>query len=177
MKKIVLNSFAVLAGVALGAITGILVFSPQVFETMFDTRPTSVRYFTWIAMGWGVSEHAFEENSKDAEHLLKGHLTFIENGMDPRSNLDPAMKKALLLHAALTKARLSILENQAGNADQAASYMSAAQGDLKSLGWRDVSEANILTFARTLPTVKSVTPPSKLPRSNPTFASPVKPIS
>jgi len=154
MKKIVLNLVAVLAGVALGAIAGNVVFffSPQMFEKIFETRPTSVRYFTWIGLGWGVSESAFEENSKDAKRFLKGHLTRIENGMDPRSSLDPAMKKALLLHAALTKARLSVLEKQAGNADQAASYMSAAQGDLKSLGWRDVSEANILTFARTLPT-------------------------
>ena len=177
MKKIVLNSVAVLAGVALGAIAGIVVFSPQVFETVFETRPTSVRYFVWIGIGWGVSENAFAENSKDAEHLLKGHLTFIEKGMDPKSSLDPAMKKALLLHAALTKARLSILENQAGNADQATSYMSAAQGDLKSLGWRDVSEANILTFARTPPTGKRVTPPSDLRQSTPKSGSPVKPTS
>jgi len=87
------------------------------------------------------------------------------------------MKQALLLHAALTKARLSILEKQDGNADQAASYMSAAHEDLKSLGWRDVSEANILAFARTLPTSKRVTPPNKLPRSNPASASQVKPAS
>jgi len=145
MKKIIFNSVAVLAGVALGVVAGILVSGMK----MFEKPPTPARYFEWIAIGWGVSEHAFQENSNDAEHVLKVHLAFIENGIDSRSSLDPAMKKALLLHAALTKARLSVVENQAGHAGQAASYMSAAQADLKSLGWRDVSEANILTFART----------------------------
>src|SRR5260370_11912511 len=119
MKKIVLNSVAVLFGVALGAVAGNLFSEMQLFKTVYETRPTPMHYFAWIGLGWGISENAFEENSKDAEHILKGRLTFIQNGMDPRSSLHPAMKKALLLHAALTKARLSILENQADHADQA----------------------------------------------------------
>lgn len=147
MKKIVLNSVVLLAGMALGLAAGTLAFAAKWFESR-----TPARYFELLGMGWGVSENAIAENSNDAEHLLQGHLTVIENGMGPKSSIDPAMKKALLLHAALTKARLSILENQAGHGDQAASYMSAAQADLKSLGWNDVSEANILTFARSLPT-------------------------
>jgi hypothetical protein len=48
------------------------------------------------------------------------------------------------MNRGLAEARLSVLESEAGNIDLAKSYLSKAQGDLKAVGWTDLSEANIL---------------------------------
>jgi hypothetical protein len=61
------------------------------------------------------------------------------------------MKKALRMNCGLIEARLSVLENEAGNVDRAKSYLSKAQEDLKAVGWVDPSEANILQAVKRQP--------------------------
>ena len=140
MKKVLLSSVVVLAGIGIGFSAGEVYSLHRVKESL----ATEAGYFNWAGMGWMVSWDAFDANAKDAKEVLLKALQIYENGMQPQSSLDPEMKKALRLQAALTKARLSVLEDKAGNADQARSYMSAAQADLKSLGWTDCSEEAIL---------------------------------
>ncbi len=139
MKKILFNSVVVCAGLAVGGALGNVLFTVGLLD-----RLTPKRYFMWSGAGWSASENAFNQNAKDAKELLLKALTVYEAGIGPNSNLDRSMKKALLLQAALTKARLSVLENGSGNSDQAKLYMSAAQADLKNLGWTNYSEAHIL---------------------------------
>ena len=55
------------------------------------------------------------------------------------------------MNCGLIEARLSVLENEGGNADRAKSYMSKAQEDLKTVGWVDRSEANILQAVKRRP--------------------------
>jgi len=138
MKRIVWNSVAVIVGMAAGFAAGALVVGIRFLE-----QPNTHHYFSFVGIGWGVSEGAFDDNSSDAKDLLQKNLVLLESGMDPRSELDPRMKKALLLQAALTKARLSIIEKKAGNVDLATGYMAAAQANLKSLGWLDYSAVHI----------------------------------
>lgn len=159
MKKMVLNSAMVIVGAAVGFAAGDFIVAMR-----FWGQTTETRYSMWTTIAQVVSEEAFEKNSPDAEKVLRKHLTLLENGMDPRSGLEPSMKKALLLQAAFVKARLSILEKRAGQVEQAASYMSAAQADLQSLGWLDYSAAHI----------ERVVQPH---RSTPTSAPSVKPAS
>jgi hypothetical protein len=44
------------------------------------------------------------------------------------------MKKALRMNCGLLEARLSVLENESGNVDEAKSYLVRAQEDLKAVG-------------------------------------------
>src|SRR5215471_17328518 len=159
MKKIVLNSVMVIVGVAFGFVAGDFLVAMRFFG-----KPTLTRYAMWTTIAQGVSERAFEENSSDAPQLQRKHLWLLENGMDPSSRLDPSMKKGLLLQAALTKARLSILEKRSGNAEQADSYMSSAQADLKTLGWLDYSAAHVEQTVQPRP-AKPVATPSVKPAS------------
>ena len=55
------------------------------------------------------------------------------------------------MNCGLIEARLSVLENEAGNTNQAKVYMSKAQEDLKSVGWVDPSEANIFEAVKRQP--------------------------
>jgi len=138
MTRIIWNSVAVVVGIAAGFAAGALVVGIRFLE-----QPNTAHYFSFVGIGWGVAEGAFDDNSSDAKDLLQKNLVILEAGMDARSHLDPPVKNALLLQAALTKARLSILEKKAGNVDLARGYMAAAQVNLQSLGWLDYSAAHI----------------------------------
>jgi hypothetical protein len=61
------------------------------------------------------------------------------------------MSNVLRIKCGLIEARLSVLENEAGNVDRAKPYMSKAQEDLKAVGWVDPSEANILQTVKRQP--------------------------
>ena len=147
MKRIVWNSVAVIIGIATGLAAGSLLVAIRFFE-----QPNSTHYLAFAGIGWGVSEGAFDDNARDAKDLLQKNLLILESGMDPKSSIEASMKKALLLQAALTKARLSILEKRAGNVDQARGYLAAAQANLKSLGWLDYSAAHIEKVVQPRPT-------------------------
>jgi hypothetical protein len=156
MKRIIANSVVVLVGIAIGVCAGWLLGA-----LTFLQRPNTTHYLAFAGIGWGVSEGAFDDNATDAKDLLRKNLVLLEAGLDPRSTVDPSIKRALLLQAAFTKARLSILEKKFGNEDQAKSYMSAAQADLKSLGWRDYSAAHIEQAVRPHHTTSTSAPSVK----------------
>ncbi|MBZ5523366.1 MAG: hypothetical protein LAP21_14110 [Acidobacteriia bacterium] len=143
MKKVLLNAVAVCVGLAVGVAAGDVLFTVGLFN-----RPGPERYFTLTGIGWTASENALNRNAKDAKDLLLKNLKICEAGTGPDSHLDRSMKKALLLQAALTRARLSVVENGSGNSDQARLYMSAAQTDFRNLGWTDYSESHILRVLR-----------------------------
>jgi hypothetical protein len=148
VKMILFNFVVVLAGVALGmGASGYLLFA------RYNRHDAVVRYFAWAGIGLAVSQNEFDENSKDARQVLLNTLTYFERGLQS-SKIDPPMKKAIRMESGLTEARVSVLESEAGHADQAKSYMSRAQDDLKAVGWVDSSDANILRAVKREPATR-----------------------
>lgn len=145
MKKILLESIVVIVGIAIGgAAGGYLTFH------RYSQKSPVVRYFAWAGIFDAVSEGQYDKNSSDAKQELLTTLDLYTKGVQS-SNIDPIMKNALRMKCGLIKARLSVLENEAGNTDRAKSYMSKAQEDLKAVGWVDYSEANILQAVKRQP--------------------------
>lgn len=143
MKRILLNSIVVLAGIiAGGGLGGYLAFE------RYSRQFAVVRGFSWAEMSFAVSENQFDQNTKDAKKDLLNTLGLFDRGIHS-SKLDSAMKNALRMIRGEIEAQLSILESEAGNNNQAKSYLSRAQEDLKVVGWIDYSEETILrTFKR-----------------------------
>ena len=145
MKKILLQSLVVIVGFVMGgAAGGYLTFH------RYAQKYAIVRYFAWAGIFDGVSENQYDKNSSDAKQELLNTLDLYARGVQS-SNIDPSLKKALCMKRGLIEARLSVLENEGGNADRAKSYMSKAQEDLKAVGWVDRSEANILQVVKREP--------------------------
>jgi hypothetical protein len=92
--------------------------------------------------GWKMTEESYNHNAKDAKQLLLTTLSIGES--DIQQVMPEQMKKALVMRSALTKARLAVLEREAGNYDQAKDYLAKAEADLKAIGWKDYSDAAIL---------------------------------
>jgi hypothetical protein len=137
MKKFPLQSVAVILGIAIGAVSGgYLTFQ------RYARDYAMVRYFAWTGISAAVSVNQFDQNSKDAKQELVNTLGFYESGVQS-PNISFALKNALRMECGLIEARLSVLENEAGNATRAQTYMSQAQEDLKAVGWIDRSEAII----------------------------------
>jgi hypothetical protein len=148
VKRILLNFAVVLAGVSLGmGAGGYLLFA------RYNRHDAVVRYFAWAGIALAVSENEFDKNSTDARQLSLNALTYFEYGVRS-SKIDPLMKKAIRMESGLTEARISVLESEAGHADQAKSYMSRAQEDLKAVGWLDSSDANILRAVKREPATR-----------------------
>ena len=145
MKKIFLQSLVVIVGFVTGiAAGGYLTFH------RYSQKYATVRYFAWTGIFTAVSENQYDRNSSDAKQDLLNTLDLCTRGVQS-SNTDPTLKKALRMIRGLINARLSVLENEAGNKDQAKSYMSKSQEDLKAVGWVDYSEANILQAVKRQP--------------------------
>lgn len=145
MKKILLQSLVVIAGFVMGgAAGGYLTFD------RYTREYSIVRYFAWAGIFAAVSENQYDKNSGDAKQELVNTLDLYTRGVQS-ANIDPTLKKALCMIRGLIEARLSVLENEAGNVDLAKSYMSKAQEDLKAVGWIDHSEATILQAVKRQP--------------------------
>jgi hypothetical protein len=144
MKKILLQSVVVIVGIVTGCATGgYLTFH------RYSQKYAIVRYFAWAGIFLAVSENQYDKNSSDAKQDLLSTLDLYDRGVRS-SNIDTTLKKALCMKRGLIEARLSVLENEGGNADRAR-YMSKAQEDLKAVGWVDRSEANILQAVKRQP--------------------------
>jgi len=138
MKKILLHSIAFIVGIAVGCASGgYLTFH------RYARDYAMVRAFAWSGISAAVSEGQYDKSASDAKQDLLYTLNYYTQGVQS-SKIDPTMKKALRMNCGLIEARLSVLENEAGNTNQAKAYMSQAHEDLKSVGWVDPSEANIL---------------------------------
>jgi hypothetical protein len=149
MKKILLSLLVILPGIFIGYQAGELLPFGKL------TRLDPVLRFSWFSqMGWTMTEEAFNCNSSDAKGLLltskKNFELAVTKMSDPGFKLDyPGfMKNTMLLRAGLTNARLAVLEEEAGNSDQAKQYLSNAQADLKAVGWRDNSRETIFQAAK-----------------------------
>lgn len=144
MKKILLSLLVILPGIFIGYEAG------QFLPFGKLTRHDPILSFSWFSqMGWTMTEEAFNCNSSDAKGLLLrtlkvcdiGTLKVSEPGI--KVDLPDSMKQALLMRSGLTNGRLAVLEEEAGNSDQAKQYLSNAQADLKAVGWRDYSPETI----------------------------------
>ena len=145
MKKLLLQSIAVIVGIAMGgAAGGSLTFH------RYARKYAIVRAFAWTGIFAAVSENQYDLNSRDAKRDLLYTLDLYRQGVQS-SNIDPIMSKALRIKCGLIEARLSVIENEARNIDRAKSYMLKAQEDLKAVGWVDPSEANILQTVKRQP--------------------------
>ena len=145
MKKILLHSIAFIVGIAVGCASGgYLTFH------RYARDYAMVRAFAWSGISAAVSEGQYDKSASDAKQDLLYTLNYHTQGVQS-SNIDPVMKNALSMKCGLIEARLSVLENEAGNTGQAKSYMSKAQEDLKSVGWVDPSEVNILQAVKRQP--------------------------
>ncbi len=71
-----------------------------------------------------------------------------------------------VMNRGLIEARLSVLENEAGNVDQAKSYLSKAQEDLAAVGWVDHSEAIILQAVKRQPVSPCGASPQNTAKAN-----------
>lgn len=138
----------------------------------YSQKYAMVRYFAWAAIFGAVSENSYDENSADSKQELLNARNLYTKGVQS-SHVDPTLKKVLCTKRGLSEARLSVLENEGGNADRAKSYLSKAQEDLKAVGWVDPSEANILQAVKRQPvtpcgaasqrTAKTIAPATQKP--------------
>jgi hypothetical protein len=167
MKKILLQSVVVIIGLVTGGATGgYLTFH------RYSQKYAIVRYLAWAGIFAAVSENQYDKNSRDAKLELLNARDLYTKGVQS-SHIDPNLKKALCMKRGLIEARLSVLENEGGNADQAKSHLSKAQEDLKAVGWADRSEANILQAVKRQPvtpcgaasqsTAKTIAPATQKP--------------
>jgi hypothetical protein len=160
MKKLLLQSVAVIVGIILGsAAGGYLTFHRYARDYAI------VRAFAWAGIFVAVAENQYDQNSSDAKQGLLYTLNVYSQGVQS-SSLDPTMNKALRMNRGLIEARLSVLENEAGNADLAKSYLSKAQEDLKAVGWVDYSEANILQAVKRQPVPPCGAAPQNVAQTN-----------
>lgn len=137
MKRFVLTLIVVLAGFLVGG--GLGVYFTYV---RFSQHYALIRGFEWLDMGLAVSENEFGSNSIDAQKVMTNTLYLYDQAVQS-STMDPSMKSAVRMHRGEIEAQLSVLEREAGDRDQASSYMSKAQADMKDVGWIDYSEGNI----------------------------------
>jgi hypothetical protein len=145
MKKVLLQSIVVIVGIILGAVAGgYLTFHRYARDYAL------VRAFAWAGIFVAVSENQYDQNSSDAKQDLLYTLNIYTQGVQS-SSVDTTTSKALRMKRGLIEARLSVLENEAGNVDPAKLYLSKAQEDLKTVGWVDRSEANILQAVKRQP--------------------------
>jgi hypothetical protein len=155
MRKVFLELIVVIVGIILGgAAGGYLTFHRYARDYAL------VRAFAWAGIFVAVSENQYDQNSSDAKQDLFYTLNLFTQGVQS-SGIDTTMNKALRMKRGLIEARLSVLENEAGNVDLAKSYLSKAQEDLKAVAWVDHSEANILQAVK-----RQLVPPCGTARQN-----------
>ena len=158
MKSFFLKSMIVLIGIfAGGGLGAYLTF------TKYAQQYAVVRAFAWLQLSLAASENEFDSNSINAKNALLNTLYFYERGVQS-PKLDSNLKNALRMNRGRLETQLSVLEKEAGNADQAKLDMSEAQKEMKAVGWIDTSEENILqTFERQAitPCVDSAQSPTK----------------
>jgi hypothetical protein len=145
MKKFFAAAIVVIVGIVIGAAAGgYLTFHKYARDYAI------VRAFAWTGIFSAVAANQYDKNTSDAKRELLYSLNLWTQGVESPAS-DPTMKNALRMNRGLTEARLSVLENEAGNVDQAKSYLSKAEEDLKAVGWVALSEANILQAVKRQP--------------------------
>ena len=160
MKKLFLRATVVIVGIVIGGVAG----GYWTFHR-YARDYAIVRAFAWTGIFEAVSVNQYDMNTSDAKKELLYSLDLYTQGVGS-SAIDPTVKNVLRMNRGLTEARLSVLENEAGDVDLAKSFLSKAQEDLKALGWVDRSEANILQLVKRQPLSPCGTPPQNAAKTN-----------
>jgi hypothetical protein len=160
MIKLLLRLTVVLVGIVMGcAAGGYLTFHRYARDYAIE------RAFAWPVMFLADSENQYDQNTSDAKKHLQATLDFYKRAAKSTA-IDPTMKNAFLMNCGLIEARISVLENEAGNVDLSKTYLSKAQEDLKAIGWVDHSESNILQAVKRKPVVPCVAAPQSTAKTN-----------
>jgi hypothetical protein len=160
MRKILLQSVVVIFGFVTGSVAGgYLTFH------RYSQKYAIVHYFAFAAIFDSVSVNGYNENTAEAKAELIHTLDLWKQGVIS-SAIDPPMKNVLRMNCGLIEARLSVLENEAGNVAQAKSYLSRAQEDLTAVGWVDHSEATILQAVKRQPVSPCWASPENAAKTN-----------
>lgn len=162
MKKILLQSAAVLVGIVIGCIVGGY-FTFHRYAQNYQ----NARFFAWTGIFSAVSENQYDQNTSDAKKELHMLLGYFKQATDSIVT-DPTLRNAFLMNCGLVEARLSVLEKEAGNVELSKTYLSKAQEDLKAVGWVDYSESNILLAVKRKPVVPCGTAPQTTAKTNTT---------
>ena len=134
----ILRILGLILGLAIGAAAGGY-FTYARYAGQFQM----VRTFASIGTSSASSVDEFNQKSDNAKKDLLATLSLYEGAGETR-NIESGVRKALRMNCGLIEARLSVLEDKAGNSARAQAYMLKAQSDLKSVGWTDPSEEIIL---------------------------------
>jgi hypothetical protein len=162
MKQFFLQATVVIVGIVIGGATGgYLTFHRYARDFAV------VRAFAWTGIVSAVSVNQYDMNTSDAKAELLYSLDFYSQGVGS-SAIDATMKNALRMNRGLTAARLSVLENEAGNVDLSKTYLAKAQEDLKATGWIDYSESNILQAVKRKTVVPCGSAPQNAAKTNTT---------
>lgn len=162
MKKFSLQATVIIVGIVIGGATGgYLTFHRYARDYAI------VRAFAWTGIVSAVSANQYDMNTSDTKTELLYTLDFYSQGVGS-SAIDASMKNALRMNRGLTEARISVLENEAGNVDLSKTYLAKAQDDLKDTGWVDYSESNILQAVKRETVVPCGTVPQNAAKTNTT---------
>lgn len=143
--KILLHLVAVILGLAIGIAAG-----GYFAYARYSTQFALVRNFAASAPGAAGSLDKFNKKSDNAKQdLLKTLAQYEAAGQLP--DVDPNVRNALRMNCGLIEARVSVLEDEGGNAARSKAYMLKAQSDLRSAGWADISEESILQVVKRQP--------------------------
>jgi hypothetical protein len=160
MMKLLLRSAVVLVGIVVGCFAGgYLTFHKYARDYQ------TVRAFAWAGIFSAVSVNQYDQNSSDAKKELQTLLDFFKRTANS-TTIDTNMRNAFLMNCGLIEARLSVLENEAGNVELSKTYLSKAQEDLKTIGWVDHSEPNILQAVKRKQVVPCGTVPQNTAKTN-----------
>jgi hypothetical protein len=162
MIKILHRSVVILVGIVMGCgVGGYLTFHRYARDYQ------TVRAFAWAGIFSAVSVNQYDQNTSDAKKELQTLLDLFKRATNS-TTIDPNMQNAFLMNCGLVEARLSVLENEAGNVEQSKTYLSKAQEDLKAIGWVDHSESNILQAVKRKPVVPCGTATQNTAKTNAT---------
>jgi len=138
MKKTLLRTTVMILGVVAGAGIGAYVS----FARYSRDYPLA-RAFAWTQLTFAVTQNQFDSHSSDARKGLSFELSLFQKFAESPS-LDQATKDAIQMNVGRLEAQLSMLESEAGNANQAVEYMAKAQENLRAIGWINYSKDEVL---------------------------------
>jgi len=145
MKTLILRTVAVIGGLFIGGVAG-----GYAYIQRYDRNHPLEHAFAMTGIVSAVSENEYDKDSSDAKGALLTSLNIYSSAVTS-SRIDQSAKNAFRMKRGLTEARLSVIENEAGNVSQAKAYLTRAQGDLRAVGWVDTSDANILQVVKRMP--------------------------
>jgi hypothetical protein len=148
-KKALLHSLLVVTGLLLGTISG---FAGVYFHAQWSWNQQSTAeaarvrasYPTLSRFGW-MEGYAMRDGnlSPDYRETLVAFTSELE---DLRQQAPSAeLQQAASMNLGFIYLRLASLDRKNGRSQEGAAFMSKAQSEFKSIGWKDVSESTMNT--------------------------------